>query len=142
MLLVEGFLLADALRLLGTQRALVVQGEDGLDEVTIAGPTRVTEVAGEQLRNFSWTPSDFGLQPTSLEPLRVENADQSAEVIRQVLRGTPGTARDITVINAAAALWVAGKAENPRQCAQLAAEAVDSGAAANLLQRLVELTNS
>ncbi|MEX0977806.1 MAG: anthranilate phosphoribosyltransferase, partial [Pirellulales bacterium] len=74
-------LLAEALLLLGTTRALVVQGEDGLDEVTLSGPTRVTEVTPGGLRNFSWTPSDFGLAPASLDSLRVGGAEESARMI-------------------------------------------------------------
>ncbi len=135
-------LVAEALLLLGTQRALVVHGEDGLDEVTLAGPTRVTEVSAAGLRNFSWTPADFGLAPTSLESLQVSGPSESAEKIREVLAGRSGASRDIVVINAAAALFTAGKATEPRQCAALAAEAIDNGAAANLLQRLVDLSNA
>jgi anthranilate phosphoribosyltransferase len=134
-------LLAETLRLLGTTRALVVQGEDGLDEVTLAGPTRVTEVTAEGLRNFSWTPSDFGLAPASLESLSVAGPAQSADVIRGVLAGNAGTARDIVVANAAAALWTAGRADTPRRGAELAAEAIDSGAARELLRKLVEVSN-
>jgi anthranilate phosphoribosyltransferase len=134
-------LLAEALLLLGTRRALVVQGEDGLDEVTLAGPTRVTEVVGGTLRNFSWTPSDFGLAPASLETLSVANPGQSAAMIREVLQGTPGSARDIVILNAAAALWIAGKAESPLDGAQLAAAAIDNGRARELLDKLVELSN-
>jgi len=135
-------LLAEALLLLGTRHAIVVQGEDGLDEVTLAGPTRVTEVVDGGLRNFSWTPSDFGLEPASLESLLVDSPAESAEMIRQVLFGVPGSARDIVVLNAAAALWTAGRATSPRQAAELAATAIDSGAAAGLLARLAELSNA
>jgi anthranilate phosphoribosyltransferase len=135
-------MLAEALSLLGTTRALVVQGEDGLDEVTLSGPTRVTEVTAEGLRNFSWTPSDFGLSPGSLESLRVEGPIESARMIGEVLSGTPGAARDIVVVNAAAALWTAGRAATPRACAELAAAAIDSGAAGDLLRKLVELSNA
>jgi anthranilate phosphoribosyltransferase len=135
-------LLAEALALLGTTRALVVQGEDGLDEVTLAGPTRVTEVTAGGLRNFSWTPSDFGLEPASLESLRVEGPGESAEMIRAVLGGAAGAARDIVVINAAAALWTAGRGETPRSCAELAQAALDGGAAGALLAKLAELSNA
>jgi anthranilate phosphoribosyltransferase len=134
-------LLAQALLLLETRRALVVQGEDGLDEVTLAGPTRVTEVADGRLRNFTWTPADFGLSPSGLEALGVENAEQSAMLIRQLLQGDRGPARDIVVLNAAAALWTAGAAESPARCAGLAASAIDRGAAAEKLAQLVKLTN-
>jgi anthranilate phosphoribosyltransferase len=134
-------LLAEALRLLGTERSLVVQGEDGLDEVTLGGPTRVTEVAGGSLRNFSWTPSDFGFARSGLESMTVDGPAESAEVIQQILNGRAGPPRDIVVINAAAALWTAGRAETPLACAQLATSAIDQGAAAELLSRLGELTN-
>jgi anthranilate phosphoribosyltransferase len=133
-------LLAEALRLLGTERAIVVQGEDGLDEVTLFGPTRVTEVSNETLRHFTWTPADFGLQPASLESIRVAGPAESAAVIRQVLAGAPGTARDIVVINAAA-LWGAGRADTPQVAADSAAAAIDSGAAKHLLEELVALSN-
>lgn len=134
-------LLAEALLLLGTERAIVVQGEDGLDEVTLFGPTRVTEVAEGKLRHFTWTPGDFGLTPASLETLRITGPEQSAAMIREVLSGAKDPARDIVVINAAAALWTAGRADTPLTAASLAAEAIDSGAARNLLERLVELSN-
>ena len=134
-------LLAEGLALLGTERALVVQGEDGLDEVTLTGPTRVTEVTGGQLRNFTWTPSDFGVEPASLDSLIVDGPEASATMIQEVLLGVRGPRRDIVLLNAAAALWTAGRADSPRACAELAAEAIDSGAASALLARLVELTN-
>jgi anthranilate phosphoribosyltransferase len=134
-------LLAEALRLLGTTRSLVVQGEDGLDEVTLDGPTRVTEVTGSQLRNFSWTPSDFGIAPSGLSTLQVEGPQQSATVIRQILAGDGGPARDIVVLNAAAALWTAGKATTPAAAAQLAQQAIDTSAASELLRRLADLSN-
>ncbi len=134
-------LLAEALRLLGTQRAIVVQGEDGLDEVTLCGPTRVTEVNHDTLRHFTWTPADFGLQPASVESIRVAGPDESAALIRQVLAGGKGPARDIVVINAAAALWTAGRADAPGVAAESAAVAIDSGEAQQLLEQLVEMSN-
>jgi anthranilate phosphoribosyltransferase len=133
--------MAEALHLLGTRRAAVVHGEDGLDEVTLAGPTRVTEVTPEGLRNFSWTPSDFGLSPTSLESLQVMGPEDSARVIRGVLADMSGPPRDIVVLNAAAALWLAGKADSPSAAAGLAAEAIKSGAALALLERLGKLSH-
>jgi anthranilate phosphoribosyltransferase len=135
-------LLAEALALLGTQRAVVVQGEDGLDEVTLNGPTRVTEVTASGPRNFSWTPSDFGVAPTTLENLKVSGPEESARVITGILGGAGGAARDIVVVNAAAALWTAGRSDSARACADIAAAAIDGGAAARLLARLVELSTS
>ena len=134
-------LLAEALSLLGTRRTLVVHGSDGLDEVTLAGTTHVTEAVGRSLREFQWTPDDFGLQPVERRSLVVEGPLQSAEMIRGILEGRPGGPRDVVVANAAAALWCVGRAATVGQCARLAAEAVDSGAARDLLARLVERTN-
>jgi anthranilate phosphoribosyltransferase len=134
-------LLAEALALLGSHRALVVQGEDGLDEVTLCGPTRVTEVSRGELRNFTWTPSDFGLEPSALDSLTVDGPEASASVIQEVLLGVQGPKRDIVLLNAAAALWTAGRADSPRAGAEMASIAIDSGAASALLARLVELTN-
>ena len=134
-------LLAEALGILGTRRALVVHGSDGLDEVTLGGTTHVTEAAGGTLRQFDWNPSDFGLLSGSRESMLVDGPDQSAAMIRGILRGRPGPPRDIVVANAAAALWTAGRDESLAACARLAADAVDTGATQELLARLVELSN-
>lgn len=133
--------LAQALGRLGSRRALVVHGEDGLDEVTLAGPTRVTEVSAAGLRNFTWTPADFGITPAGLESLQVVGPEDSARVIRGVLAAKSGPATDIVLLNAAAALWLAGKAESPAGCTELAREAIESGAALSLLERLAKLSN-
>lgn len=129
-------LLAEALVLLGTTRSLVVHGSDGLDEVTLTGSTEVAESAG-QVRHFQWNPADFGLGTIHLKAIQVSGPDQSAAIIRGVLAGRPGPARDIVVANAAAALWTAGKASSLGACAGLAAEAIDTAAASDLLTRLV-----
>ena len=133
-------LLADALRLLGTQRAVVVRGDDGLDEVTLTGPTSVIEIAEGNLRTFRWTPEDFGLRSGGVDALRVSGPAESADMIRTVLRGDTGPARDIVVLNAAAALWTAQTSRSPTDCAKLAADAIDHGRAQKLLEKLVEAT--
>jgi anthranilate phosphoribosyltransferase len=134
-------LLAEALALLGTRRVLVVHGSDGLDEVTLGGTTHVTEAADGRAREFEWTPADFGLEPCPREPLLVDGPSQSAAMIRDILTGKHGPPRDVVVANAAAALWTVGRSESPAQCARLAAEAIESGAASGLLAKLVERTN-
>jgi len=131
-------LLAEALAMLGTRRALVVHGADGLDEVTLADITYVTEAAEGNLRSFWWRPADFGLDEAGPEAMRVDGPAQSAEVIRAILDGRRGPPRDIVLANAAAALWTAGRSPSLRQCVRLAAEAIDSGAARELLARLAE----
>jgi anthranilate phosphoribosyltransferase len=135
-------LLAEALALLGTRRTLVVHGADGLDEVTLGGTTHVTEAAEGVIRQFDWTPADFGLQPAGRETMQVEDPQQSAALIRQVLDGQAGPPREIVVANAAAALWLAGRDDTLIGCARWAAEAIDSGAARELLARLAQRTNA
>lgn len=133
--------MAAVLNRLGTRRAAVVHGTDGLGEVTLAGQTQVTEVRDGELRELTWAPEDFGLERSSLEAIQVETPEQSASIIRRVLAGETGPARDIVLLNAAAALWIAGRAASLPECVKLAAEAIDSGAARELLARLIERTN-
>jgi len=133
-------LLAQALALLGTRRAVVVHGEDGLDEVTLNGTTLATETRDGRIVQWSWTAADFGLPGSSLDAIVVEDAVQSAAMIRAVLRGNRGPARDIVLANAAAALWTTGKVDSLLACAREAAEAIDSGAAEGLLARLGEMS--
>lgn len=129
-------LLAGALARLGTRRAVVVWGEDGLDEVTLAGSTYVTQIEATTIREFRWTPADFGLDQAPLDALQVSGPEESAEIIHGVLAGRPGPARDIVVLNAAAGLLIAERAGTPQAAAKLAAEAIDQGAAAELLTAL------
>ena len=121
-------MLASALALLGTRRALVVCGEDGVDEVTLGGTSHVTEVVQHATCDeFSWHPNDFGLVVAPTDDMLVSGPAQSAAVIQGILAGSPGAARDVVVLNAAAALWLAEQAETPSACAALAAQAIDSG---------------
>jgi anthranilate phosphoribosyltransferase len=140
-------LLAAALAMLGIQRAAVVHGEDGMDEVTLGGATHVTLVSEGRVLEMKWTPEEFGLPRCTREDLMVEGPEQSAAMIREVLEGQPGPARDIVVANAAAALWTAGRETESGTfsdlygCVNAAVESIDCGAAARLLSRLVEYTN-
>lgn len=133
-------LLAQALGRLGTRRAIVVHGLEGLDEVSLSGPTLAAQVSSDGVHWFQWEPADFGVPVQPMDELVVEGPEHSAEVIRGVLAGRRGPARDVVILNAAAALWVAGRAQSPIECARLAAEAIDSGAAQGLLARLAEHT--
>lgn len=135
-------LLAQALVLLGTRRAVVVHGLEGLDEVSLCGPTRAAQVSAGGVQWFQWEPADFGVPAQAMDDLVVEGPEHSAEVIRGVLGGQRGPTRDVVVLNAAAALWVAGRAGSLAACARLAAEAIDSGAARELLARLAERTSA
>lgn len=135
-------LLAAALARLGTQRSLVVCAEDGLGEITIGGATSVTEIREGELSELTWRPADFGFTEAPRSSLAAADPAESAARIRRVLVGEHGPARDVAVMNAAAALWLVGRDESLKECVSRASAAIDSGAAAALLERLVKLTNS
>ncbi|MCA9268837.1 MAG: anthranilate phosphoribosyltransferase [Planctomycetales bacterium] len=133
--------LASALLLLKVQRAVLVTGEDGLGEATLTGNTAVTIAENGRLEQQTWAPGDFGLAAQSLASLEVQNAAESAAKIKAVLGGERGAARDMILLNAGAALWTAGRDASLARCAEQAAEAIDSGAAADTLARLVDVSN-
>lgn len=133
--------LAEALSMLGLRRALVVHGSDGLDEITITGPTRVGEVRDGQVHTYEVTPEEFGLPRATLEDIAGGDAALNASLIREVLAGKRSARRDVVLLNAGAALVAAGRADHLRDAIPLAAQAIDSGAAAAKLQQLVEFTN-
>jgi anthranilate phosphoribosyltransferase len=129
--------LAEALSMLGLHRALVVHGSDGLDEITITGPTRVGEVREGQVRSYEITPEEFGLQRATLEDISGGDAALNATLIRDVLSGNKSARRDVVLLNAAAALVAAGRADHLRDAVPLAASAIDFGAALKKLESLI-----
>jgi anthranilate phosphoribosyltransferase len=133
--------LAEALSMLGLRRALVVHGSDGLDEITISGPTRVAEVRDGQVRSYEVTPEEFGLPCAPLEAISGGDAATNAKIIRDVLSGTKSACRDVVLLNAAATLVAAGAADHLRHALPLAAQSIDSGAAAQKLEALASLTH-
>jgi anthranilate phosphoribosyltransferase len=132
--------MAEALRRLGASRAMVVHGTDGIDEISSMAATRVTEVDGGVVRTYELRPADFGLAGTSAPP-RVADAAESAAIIKGVLAAEPGPARDLVLVNAAAVLVLAGRAPDWRAGMAAAGSAIDAGAAARALARLVETSN-
>lgn len=133
--------LAQVLNRLGSTRAWVVHGADGLDEVTTTTATHVAELRDGEVTTFEISPEVAGLPFADPSALKGGDADYNAEALRSVLAGRPGAFRDIVLLNAAAALLVAERAEDLREGVALAAEAVDSGAAASTLDRLITVTN-
>lgn len=129
--------LALALAQLGRKRACVVCGAGHLDEVSLWGTTTAFEVQNREVQMHAWTALDFGLPECRPEELKVTSPAESATVVRNILEGKPGPHRNIVLANSAAALWIAGKAPDLRQGVEQAAAAVDSGAAASVLQRLI-----
>ena len=136
--------LAHTLAALGTEHAWVVHGSDGLDEVTLAGETLVAEArAANEIKSFRIHPQDFGLERSTLDHLRGGDADANARTIRAILTGARrDQARALVIANAAAALFVGGRAHDLHDAARLAEQGIDSGAALSKLDRLVEATNS
>jgi anthranilate phosphoribosyltransferase len=135
-------LVAATLAELGVEHAFVVHGAGGLDEISLAGETLVAEVKSGALRRFSVTPEEFGVLRAPLESVRGATAAENAAIIRRVLAGEAGPPRDIVVINAAAALVAAGIAPNFREAANLAGQALSSGAASAKLAALAAFTSA
>jgi anthranilate phosphoribosyltransferase len=133
--------LAEALSMLGLRRALVVHGLDGLDEITITGPTRIAEVREGTVRTFEVTPEEFGMKRGTLDDIAGGDAAANAEIIREILSGRTSPRRDVVLLNAAAALVAAGRVDHLVDGLPLASKSIDSGAAAEKLSALVQFTN-
>ncbi len=134
--------LSEALSMLGLHRALVVHGSDGLDEITITGPTRVGEVREGQVHTYEVTPEEFGLRRATLDDIAGDDAAGNATMIREILEGKKSARRDVVLLNAAAALVAAGRADHLRDAVPLAAKAIDSGAAERKLDALAKFSKS
>ncbi len=133
--------LAEVLRDLGHERAWVVHGAGGLDELSTLGPTQVADLEDGKVSTFEVTPADAGLATATLDQLVGGDREHNAAKLRALLAGEAGPYRDIVLLNSAAALIVAGKAETLKEGAERAAEAIDSGAAQNALEGLIRVTN-
>jgi anthranilate phosphoribosyltransferase len=134
--------MAAALGELGAERALVVSSADGLDEFSVSGATRVVELRDGELSTYDVTPEQVGLEPAGDGAVGAGTPEQNAIVLREVLAGTSGTERSLAVLNAGAAIYVAGGADTLEHGVRAAESAVDSGAAQQVLERWVEATAS
>lgn len=134
--------LAEALSMLGLRRAMVVHGLDGLDEITITGPTRIAEVREGTVRSYEVTPEEFGMERAGLNDISGGDAAANAAIIREILGGKKSPRRDVVLLNAAAALVAASKADHLGDAVPLAAKSIDSGAAASKLAAMARFTNA
>lgn len=134
--------LARVLRELGSEHVLVVHAEDGLDEISIGGPTRVAELKDGEITVYSVSPADFDMQISDLSQLAVSDAQASLAMIRSVFAGERSPARDIVALNAGAAIYAAGIAPTLREGVRLAGETIDSGRAAKTFDALIETSNT
>jgi len=133
--------IAGVLSKLGSERALVVHSDDGMDEISICAETLAARVEAGEIEVLKIAPEEYGVQRAGPEEITVSGPAESAEVIRCVLEGRQGAPRDIVLLNAGAAVYVGGKADTLAEGIGLAAEAIDSGRAQQALERLVELSN-
>lgn len=129
--------MAEVLQKLGSQHVLVVHAEDGLDEISIGAETHIAELKNGTVTTYTIKPEDFGIQQHSIESLTVSNAQDSLALIKEVFEGKPGPARDIVVLNAGAAIYVADISPSLEEGIHLAARVIDSGAATQKLNALI-----
>ena len=134
--------LAQVLKQLGSEHVLVVHAEDGLDEISIAAPTRVAELRDGKISTYTVTPEDFGVQRASLDAIAVENAAQSLAMIGSVFDDQPGPARDIVCLNAGAAIYAAGLTATLKEGVARASEVIANGSAKQTLASLIETSNA
>ncbi len=133
---------ARVLQRLGSHHVLVVNGNDGLDEITISGSTNVAELKDGQVNEYAITPEEFGLRSAPLDTIRVTNITQAKTMLLEVLDDKPGSARDIVLLNAGAAIYVAGLTDTLAHGVRMATETLSSGAAKNKLAQLIQLSNN
>jgi len=134
--------MASVLQNLGCHHALVVHGEDGLDEITISGKTHVCELRDNRIESYIISPEDVGLYSASSDDLKGSGASENAEMLRNILTGAQGPRRDVVLMNTAAVLLAGDKVESLRRGVELAQEAIDSGYALSKLEHLVELSQN
>jgi len=134
--------MAEVLQKLGSQHVLVVHAEDGLDEISIGAETHVAELKNNEIHSYIIKPEDFGMSRSDVKSLSVKNANDSLDIIKAIFNGETGPARDIVVLNAGAAIYAADIADSLEQGVELAAAAIDSGAASQKLNALIVSSRS
>ncbi len=134
--------LAEVLGNLGTKRAWVVHGNGGMDELSISGPSLVAQWNGSHVETFETAPSDFGLKEAQLQDVMGGGPKENARICLSILEGEKGPKRDMVVMNAAAAIYIAEGVKDLKEAAQLAQESIDSGRARQVLSGLIKLTNA
>lgn len=134
--------LAQVLKNLGSDHVMVVHGADGMDEITLTGKTRISELKDGVVKTYDLDPASMGLKTVNSDHLKGGDAEQNAAIANSILKGEKNAKRDVVIINAGAVIYVGGKAPSIEAGMALAEEAIDSGAALERLQKLVELTNS
>ena len=127
---------------LGSERALVVHGSDGMDELTVTGPSTIWQLENGEVSSYEFSPEELGFSLSDADSLRADGPEDSARIARTVLSGEPGPARLVVLLNAAAALVAAGSADTMSAAIHVAARSIDTGEAMDRLNALVDLTGS
>lgn len=135
-------MISQVLKNLGMVRALVVHGLEGLDEISLCGPTKVSELSDGKLKHYTLSPEELGLKPCRLEALHGGSPEECAVILKGILEGEKGPKRDMVLLNSGAALYVSGSADSIARGMQLAADSIDTGKAAEKLASLVQMTNA
>ena len=133
--------LAEVLSSLGVKRGMVVYGQDKLDEISLSSPTSVCEIRDGWFRSFVITPEEFGFERCKKEDLKGGTPQENAEIVRRILNGEKGPKRNAVLLNAGASLYIGGKADSIREGVELAANIIDSGKAAETLDKLIRISN-
>lgn len=134
--------LANVLKNLGSKRALVVHGMDTLDEITITGKTKISEVKNQKVSTFYVKPSDFGMKTARMEDIKGGTSAENARIVREVMEGKKGPRQDVVLLNASAALVTGGRAKDFKEGVKIARESIDSGKALKKLELLIEFTHA
>ncbi len=134
--------IATVLGMLGTSHALVVHGEDGMDEISLGAPTQIWELKGGEVSTYRVTPAELGFELVRRSDLKIESVAQSVRMVREVLHGAAGPTRNIVLVNASGAMLAADRVGTLREGINLAAQAIDTGAAKRKLDELVELSQT
>ena len=133
--------LANVLKNLGTKRAFVVHGLDTLDEITITGKTKISELKDKSVKTFYITPEDFGIKSAQLKDIKGGDSKENAAIVREVLEGKKGPRQDVVLLNSSAALVAGGLARDFKEGIRIAKESISSGKAMDKLKKLIEFTN-
>lgn len=130
--------MAFVLKNLGIKRGLVFYGDDTLDEISITGKTKITEISGNEVKSYFIEPDDFGLKKVKIDEIRGGTKYENAKIITQILKGEKGAKQDVTILNASAAFFISGKAKSISEGIELARNSIESGAAFKKLEKLIE----
>ena len=133
--------IANVLKNLGTRRAFVVHGADGLDEISISGETRVSELKDKKVRTYCIKPEDFSIKRARLEDVKGASPEENSEIIKEILAGKKGPRQDLVLVNASAAIVAGGRAKDFKEGVKIAKESIESGKAKQKLEQLIEFTN-